>query len=225
MRAGTAILAAIVIGSLPAQAAAAPQDLAATHTYIRAGYKLARASLARIDIAQAKIERLNGRLAHECPHAAQGSPQNDASQPVSGLVVVAEWSIAFGASAGPINAFFQTTKGLRWSKGSITRIARRYGRSLHEMATLPMPDLCRVIAAWKAGGFQAPPPGVIGLVQHAEAIELTRVPARLLAPFAHGADASLLARTEHLQAKIAEAEFVNGVHDTFQLLDTLSLNE
>src|SRR5436190_10263849 len=104
MRAATTLLAGLVIGALPAQAAASPRDLTATHTYIQAGNKLARASFARIDAAQARIERLNGRLARECPHAAEGSPQNDASQPVSGLVVVAEWSIAFGTSAGPINA-------------------------------------------------------------------------------------------------------------------------
>jgi hypothetical protein len=225
MRAAATLLAGLVIGALAAQAAASPRDVSATHTYIQASYKLARASVARIGTAQAKIERLNGRLARECPHAAEGSPQNDASQPISGLVVVAEWSIAFGTSAGPIDAFFQTTRGLRWSNAGITRIAQRYARSLHEMATLPMPNLCQVIAAWKASGFQAPPAGVLNLVQHTESIELTRVPARLLAPFARGADARLLAQTNRLQVKIAEAEFVHGVHDTFQLLDTLSLNE
>jgi hypothetical protein len=225
MRATPALLAGLMLALVPAHAVAAPRDVAATHAYIQAAYKLARASVANIRVAQARIERLNGRLARECPHAAEASPQNDASQPVSGLVVVAEWSIAFGTNAGPINAFVTATKRLRWSSAGTTRIAQRYGRSLHEMAALPMPNLCQVIATWKAGGFQAPPAGVVPLVQHTESIELNRVPSRLLAPFARGADAGILARTDRLQAKIAEAEFVDGVHDTFQLLDTLSLHQ
>jgi hypothetical protein len=225
MRLGRALLAALAVAVAPAQAAAATGDVTATHAYLQASYRLARASLSSVGAAQAKIERLNGKLARECPHAGAGSPQNDASQPVSGLVVVAEWSIAFGTNATPINTFLQTTKRLQWSNRTTTRIARRYATSLHEMAALPMPDLCQVIATWRASGFQLVPATVIGLVRHAEGIELNKVPPRMLAPFARGADASLLARTQSLQAKVAEAEFVNGVHDTFQLLDTLALNE
>ena len=224
MRAPLMLLAAVVLGAAPAHAAAAPLDVAATHAYILAGNRLARAGVSHINSAQAKIERLNSKLAHECPHAAAGSPQNDASQPLSGLVVVAEWSIAFGSNAEPINTFLKTTTRLRWSSRAITRIAHRYATSLHEMATLPMPDLCQVIRTWKAAGFQAPPAGVESLVQHAEAIELNKVPPRMLAPYERGNDASTLAQTERLQYRIAEAEFVHGMHDTFQIFDTLALN-
>src|SRR5438067_13909958 len=152
MRLRMALLAIVAVGFAPAQAAAAPRDLAATHAYIQASYRLAQASVRRIDAAQAKIERLNGRLVRECPQAAAGSPQSDSSQPVSGLVVVALWSIAYGTNAGPIQTFVQATRGLQWSSQAITRAARRYATSLHEMATLPMPNLCQAIAAWKASG-------------------------------------------------------------------------
>jgi len=225
MRLGIGLLATLAVGFAPTQAAAAPRDLTATHAYIQASYRLARASVSRIDPAQAKIERLNGRLAHECLHAGAGSLQNDASQPVSGLAVVALWSIAYGVNAGPIHAFQEATQRLQWTNPAITRAARRYATSLSEMAALPMPNLCQVIAAWKASGFQVVPPSATNLVRHAEAIELNKVPRRMLAPFERGTDASIFARTLRLQAKIAEAEFVNGVHDTFQLLDTLALNE
>jgi hypothetical protein len=220
-----ALFATLALGFVPAGADAAARDLAATHAYIQASYRLAQASVSHIDAALAKIQRLNSKLARECPHAAAGSPQNDASQPVSGLVVVAEWSIAFGTNARPINTFANTVKRLHWSNHATTRLAQRYATSLHEMATLPTPNLCQTIATWKASGFQAPPAGVESLVRHAEAIELNKVPKRMLAPFARGTDTSTLARTERLQAEIAEAEFVHGVHDTFQLLDTLALNE
>jgi hypothetical protein len=218
------ILAALVLGAAPATAAATPADVAATHTYILASQRLAQAGVSRVNAAQAKIERFNSKLARECPRAAAGSPQNDASQPMSGLVVVAEWSIAFGTNAGPINSFLQTTSRLRWSSPTLTRLAHRYATSLHEMATLPMPNLCQVIGTWKAGGFLTPPAGVLSLVRHAEAIELNKVPTRMLAPYERGSDASTLAQAERLQYKIAEAEFVHGMHDTFQIFDTLALN-
>jgi hypothetical protein len=225
MRALPLALAALVLGAAPAPALAAPADVSATHAYILASHRLAQASVSRINAAQAKIEGLNSRLARECPHAAAGSPQNDASQPMAGLVVVAEWSIAFGTNAGPINTFLGTVRRLHWSSHAITRIAQRYATSLHEMATLPMPNLCQAAGAWKANGFQTPPAGVVSLVQHAEAIELNRVPGRMLAPYERGGDASILKQTDRLQWRIAEAEFVDGEHDLFQLLETLSINE
>jgi hypothetical protein len=225
MRAWATLTTALALGGAPAAAAGAPQDVSATHAYIQASHRLLQLSVSSIPPSLAKIGRLNSRLARECPLAAAGSPQNDASQPVSGLVVVAEWSIAYGNDAGPINAFLHATNRLRWANNTITRTAHHYAQSLHEMATLPEPNLCQVIAAWKASSFQVVPAGVDDLVRHAEVIQLVPVPARLLAPFERAGDARLLADTGRLEGKVAEAESVDGVRDTFQLLETLALNE
>jgi hypothetical protein len=225
MRALPMLLAVIALAAAPAHAVAAPTDIVATHAYIQASHRLAQAGVSSINVAQAKIERLNSRLARECLHAAAGSPQNDASQPMAGLVVVAEWSIAYVNVAGPIRTFANTVVRLHWSSGATTRIARRYAKSLQEMATLPMPNLCQAVSAWKANGFQTPPAGVTSLVRHAEAIELNKVPPPMLAPYERGSDASMLQQTERLQWRIAEAEFRDGEHDLFKLLDTLAINE
>jgi hypothetical protein len=219
------IIAAVVLGLAPAQAMAASGDVVATRAYIQANYALARTAVALIGPAQAKIESFNGQLARECPRAGAGSPENEASQPISHEVAVALWSVAYAIGAAPVRTFVSKTSRLRWSNHTITRLSQRYARSLHEMVTLPLPHLCEDVRAWKASGFQVIPAGVASLVQRVEAIELNPIPPRLLAPYERGADASTLKRTIGLGTKLAEAEFIKGQTDWIQVLETLGLNE
>jgi hypothetical protein len=214
-----------VLGLVPAQAIATPQDITATHAYIEANYALAQASVARIAAGQAKIERLNGDLARECPRVGTGSPENEASQPVSYEVAVALWSLAYGTDAGPIRSFLGKVGRLRWSNSTITRTAKRYGGDLHELATLPLPHLCADVASWKASGFQIIPAGSLGLVRRVEAIEPKPIPQRLLAPYERGSDASIVTRTTRLETRLEENEFVVGQSDWIQVLQTLGLNQ
>jgi len=214
---------AVALGLAPSQAIAAPQDVAATHAYIQANYALARASVALIGPVQAKIERLNGSLAHECPQAGIGTPEVEASQPMSYEVAAALWSVAYGSAAGPIRTFVAATGRLRWSNHTITRAAASYARNQREFSALPLPNLCADVRAWKASGFQVVPATTLSLDRRAEAIELNPVPPRLLHPYATGSDASVLARTMQLETKIEENEFSKGQTDWIQVLDTLGL--
>ncbi len=207
------------------QALAASGDVAATHAYIQANYALAQASVARLAAGQTKIERLNGSLAQACPDIGAGSPEDEASQPISHEVAVALWSIGYGADAGPINTFAATVRRLHWSSHTITRAAVRYADSLQAIATIRIPDLCGDVSAWKASGFQIIPAAALSLVQRVEAIELTAISPRLLAPYERGADASTLARTMRLETMVEEHEFTVGQHDWNQVLETLGLNE
>src|SRR5438132_5416415 len=144
-RVGLTVTVALVAGSLASAASpaiASASDVTATHTYIQANYALARAGVAKINAAQAKIDAFNGKLESECPRAGAGSPVTEVSEPMSGEVAAALWSLSYGTSAGPIRAFGNAVKPLRWSNPRITRIAHAYATSLHEMATLPLPDLC-----------------------------------------------------------------------------------
>ncbi len=224
MRACFALLATLALGAAPAQAIASPQDIAATHAYIQANYALAQASVARISQTQAKIERLNGALAQECPLVGTGSPENEESQPVSHEVAVALWSLKYATDAGPTRTFLNATGRLRWSNGSITRAVGRYAGDLHDLASVPLPNLCADVRSWKASGFRIVPAAVVSLVARVEAIEPTTIPRRLLSPFERGVDAGVLARTMSLETKLEENEFLVGQLDWYQLLATLGLN-
>ncbi len=91
------------------------------------------------------------------------------------------------------------TSQLRWSSSTINRIASAYSRSTRELASLPLPDLCRDVRSWSATGFQVVPATTLSLVRHEEAIEPKPIPPRLLAPYERGNDATLLARTIRLE--------------------------
>jgi hypothetical protein len=217
------VAAALAVGLAPTPALANSQDVAATHAYIQANYSLARASVALIGPIQAKIERLNGSLARECPLAGAGTPEIESSQPMSYEVAAALWSVAYGSAAGPIRTFVAATGRLHWSNRAITRAAASYARNLHEFAILPLPNLCGDIRAWTASGFHTVPAATLSFDRRAEVVQLNTVPARLLRSSESGSDASVLARTMQLETTIEENEFNRGQNDWIKLLDTLGL--
>jgi hypothetical protein len=222
MRARIALpIATLLLAAAALPAPAPASDASATHAYIKANYALAKAGVARIKSVQAKAVQFTHTIAATCPRAGTGAPQNEATQPISHEPVVALWSIAYRANAASISAFAAETAHLRWSNARTTHVAQRYARSLHEMATLPLPNLCTDVRAFAASGFKVVPPAVVKLVDRAEAIELNPVPRRLLAP--HGSDASLFSRTVRLEQKLGESEFSLGQDDWIALLDTLGL--
>lgn len=214
----------LALAVAPTQARASPQDVSATHAYIEANYALARASVAVIAPAQAKIEGLNGSLAQECPLLGAGSPENEASQPISHEVAVAILSLKYGADAGAIRTFLNATGRLRWSNATVTRAARRYAGDLRELASVTLPSLCADVRTWKASGFQVVPAAVASLVARVEGTVPAPIPSRLLSPFERGADARLLARTMSLETKLEENEFRVSQLDWYQLLETVGLN-
>src|SRR5438876_1172747 len=217
------MLSALALALLPGAAIASSADIAATHAYIRANYALARAGLARIGTAEAKIQALNSKLARECPRAGAGSPENEVAQPMSYEVAVVLWAVAYGTAAGPIRTFVSAVRPLRWSNQRITRIAHQYATSLHELSTLPVPDLCADVRAWTANGFHTVPANVAQLDRRLEAIEGESVPQKLLAPFERGSDAGVAARTRSLEVKLAETEFMVGQTDWIEVTETLGL--
>jgi hypothetical protein len=229
-RRASIVLGALVLGTAPSLAgassvaSASPLDVASTHAYIRANYELARASVALIKPAQARIKALARRLGRECPQVGAGSPEDEASQPMSYEAAVALWSVSYGAAARPIRSFSNAVKRLRWSSPKLARIARRYARDLHELATLRLPDLCADVQAWKATGFQTVPTNVLTLTRRVEAIEPEPVPDGLLARYERSADRRIVARTERLEEKLLNAETVLGYDDWETVLFTLGLN-
>ena len=216
-------LAILTLVVAPSPALASSQDVAATHSAILAGYALARAGVATINIAQSKIASFNRKLAAECPGAGSGTPETEASQPMSYEVAVALWSIAYGSAAGPIKTFAKAVRPLRWTNTRINRVAHIFVANLTALATIPLPDLCSDVRAWSTSGFTTIPQHVIGLDRRVEPLELPEIPWRLLAPYMRRSDAGLVAYIQRAERKIAEAEFVLGQNDWYAVLQTLGL--
>ncbi len=159
IRRSTIIITVLALGLAPAPALATTQNVTATHAYIAANYALARAGVAKIAPAQAKIEQLNGVLANECPLVGAGSPENEASQPIAHEVAVALWSVAYGTAAGPIRTFSGAARSLRFSNPAITRAARRYARELNELASISLPPSAQTCAPGRrAASSSSQPP-------------------------------------------------------------------
>jgi len=216
---------ALMLGAASQQALAAPQDVTATHAYIEANYTLAKAAVARRAPAQKKILALNKKLASECPNVGAGSPEDEASQPISHEVAVALWSVSYGLGVAPVHRFQQAVGRLRWSNPATARAVARYVRNLRDLSSVPLPNLCGDVRAWVATGFQVIPAGVVPLVERVEAIVLKSIPSRLLAPYERGGDAAMLKRTERLEQKIEEFEFLVGQDDWIRVLETLGLQQ
>ena len=216
-------LVMLTLAMAPSPALASSQDVAATHTAIVAGYALARAGVATIKIAQSKIESFNRRLAAECPGVGSGTPETEASQPMSYEVAAALWSIAYGSAAGPIKRFARAIRPLRWTSARINRVARTLVASLTALASIPLPDLCGDVRAWSASGFRTIPRRVVELDRRVESLELPEIPWRLLAPYVRRGDEGLVAYIKRAERRIAEAEFVLGQSDWYKVLKTLGL--
>lgn len=226
MSARKAIVAgAAALTLAPASAAATPQDVASTHAYIRADYALARTSEAKVKPALASVSRYIHRIGQECPHAAAGSPQNEESQLMSNEAAGALWSVAYGTAIGPIRTFAHRVRPLRWSNPRITALARGYSKSLLQLATLGLPDLCTDVRAWTASGFRTIPATTIRFDRYMEPIEAHAVPARLLVPYEQPADRPLIAIVSRLETKLEHIETVVGFNEWDSLLETVGLNQ
>jgi hypothetical protein len=219
------ILTMFVLGVAPATALGTPQDIAATHAYIRANYALNRATQAKVKSAQASIEATIHKLGQECPKLGVGSPQNEESQHLSYEVVVALWSASYATDAGPIRAFAHTVRHLHWSNPKLTHMTQRYATDLQELTSLQTPNVCADVTAWKETGFKTVPATSIQLDRRVEAIELKAIPPSLLAPYEQPGDKAILATTTHIESHLQQIETVEGFNDWDQALETVGLNQ
>jgi hypothetical protein len=214
----------LVVLAVPAPASASnQQDLASTHALIVASDALARVGNASIPIAQAKIEQFDRKLAAECPGAGAGTPETEASQPMSSEVADALWSISYGTATRAIERFVGAVKPLHWSNGRFDRTVHAFATTLLKLATLPLPDLCTDVRLWAASRFQTVPRDVTELDQRVEALTLPEIPWKLVAPYESRHDASMLPYIERAETNLEEAEFTKGQHDWYGTLETLGL--
>jgi hypothetical protein len=204
---------------------AASRDLASTHAYLAASYKLLHAAVSTWSSVEASIHRLDLRLHAQCPDAGAGSPQNEEEQKLSYEAAGALWATGYHTDAGIVRTYVHTLNRLTWSNPKITRDARRLVKGLLEMTALRVPDICADARAWRADRFGAMPADVDLYDRHVEAIDIHEIPQRLLAPYVQPADRALRERVEHLARRFAEIEFMRGQADWIALLEVVGLNE
>jgi hypothetical protein len=219
------VLPIVVVGFAvaPAPVLASSQDTAATHAVIVAASALARASVATIPVSQANVERLNHKLAAECPNAGAGTPETEAATPMSKEVAVALWSVAYGSMARPSARFERAIRSLRWTDVRFERAVHSFARVLHGLATIPTPDLCSDVRLWTASDFKTVPPDVLELDEHVEPLVFPKIPWSQIAPYERGQEASIVAYIKRAELKVAEFEFMVGQKDWYQVLETLGL--
>ncbi|HEY3866683.1 MAG TPA: hypothetical protein VGL54_11445 [Solirubrobacteraceae bacterium] len=227
MRGGSTIIIAAVLalGVAPAGAGASSRNAAATHAYIEANYKLARAAEASVAPAQAKVEALDEQLGRECPKVGKGGPEDEESGKISHEATEALWSISYGTGSDSIQAFAKTVSTLKWSNPNLTSIARHYAKTLEGLAALPLPNLCENVREWATSDFKTIPATTLQLDAQAEALEGHTIPAKLLAPYERPSDRSIVAQTARLETKLERTETVVGFSDWDMLLETLGLNQ
>jgi hypothetical protein len=218
-------LAVLALGAAPASASETQQDATSTHAYLVAAYGALHAVVSRWSAVEADIHRLDQGIQAECAGVAAGSPQSEEEQKLSYEVVGALWATSYQADATIIQRFRKTVDPLKWSNPAVTRGARAYARSLHEMAVLHIPHVCADVRSWVADGFKTVPTDTQRFDRRVEAIEINELPRKLLSPYLQGANRALLARVEHAARQFEEIEFVHGQGDWDALLEVLALNQ
>ncbi len=220
----TAVLA-VTIAIAPATAGATSRDIASTHTYLTASYKVLHTAVSTWSSVEASIHSLDLHFHAECPDAGAGSPENEEEEKLSYEVTGALWATGYHTDAAIVHAYVDTLDRLTWSNPQITRDARKLADGLREMVGLQVPNICADISAWHANGFGPMPADVEPYDQHVEAIEIHEIPWALLKPYVPPADGALLKRVKQVATRFDELEFVRGQDDWIALLEVVGLNE
>ena len=211
--------------SARAASAANARDLAATHTYLTASYKVLSTAVNEWPSIESAIRKLDAQMHSECPTAGADAPENAAEQKLTYEAVGALWAVGYHTEAAAVRTYVATIDRLSWSNPRITRDARRLARSLKEMVALQVPPLCADIHTWSASGYGAMPADVLGYDQHVEAINIEEIPRSLLAPYVPASEHTLRSRAEHASTRFAELEFMRGQTDWITLLEEVGLPE
>ncbi|MGN6373321.1 MAG: hypothetical protein ACTHM1_10075 [Solirubrobacteraceae bacterium] len=223
LRRSAILLTALALAPAPAQALAAPQDVASTHAFLVAGHIALQATVSKWSAVEAGIRRMDHKFARECAHVGEGAPQDEEEQKMSYEVAGALWASGYHTDAGIVRRFWAAVKPLRWGSPSITRRAHAFAHALLEMTKISVPDLCGDVRAWAATGYKSIPASTVRYDKHVEAIEVKLPSPKLIRPFVHGSDSALLNQDLKLYRRFEELEVGRGFDDWDNLLEILSL--
>jgi len=219
------IIAVLALALTPVSAGAASQDVASTHTYLEASYKVLHAAVSTWSTVEASIHSLDLRFHAECPDVGAGSPQNEEDQKLSYEAAGALWATGYHTDAAMVHSYVKIVNRLTWSNPQITRDARKLTRGLQEMTELKVPNICADVRAWGANSYGAAPADVKQYDEHVENIEIHEIPRHLLVPYVQPSEDGLRKQDEHLATRFEELEFMRGQADWIALLEVLGVNE
>lgn len=225
LRRSAILLTGLVLSLAPAQALAAPQDVASTHAFLVAGHIALQATVSKWSAVEAGIRRMDRKFAAECAHVGENSPQDEEEQKLSYEVAGALWASGYHTDAGIVRRFWAAVKPLRWSNPAITRRVHAFAHAMIEMTKISVPDLCGDVRAWTATGYTSIPASTLRYDKHVEAIEVKLPSPKLIRPFVHGSDSALLNQDLKLYHRFEELEVGQGFKDWDTLLEILSLQQ
>jgi hypothetical protein len=215
----------VALATAASATAGSANNARSTHAYVLADHALAEASERNVPKVKTLIARYKRKLVGECRKAAAGSPQNSQAYRLDYEVAGALWSLSFGADASAIHRFSRAVSGLDWSDPSIGKRVREYAKTLTGLASLPMPDVCVEVEAWRASNYKQVPEPTLHFDEHAEALEPYVLPVSVLKPYLQRSEASTVTSTEQLEEKLLNAETLVGGNAWYSLLEALDLNE
>ena len=151
--------------ALGAAVQASASDSSATSAYLRANYALVAAGHAHLGASKAGYKGVLAKVRRECPRGAEGSPQNPESTKLSNEVIGAMVLSAGQPDRPAVKRYINAVKGLRWSRGSITRAVQTYAANLSKLYGLSVPDLCADVKAWRASGYKTLASSTVSFVE------------------------------------------------------------
>jgi hypothetical protein len=200
-----------------------PNSLA-TRAYVKANNALVGFARANLPAAKVAISSLGTTVSGECPLAAADAPQDHEAEQLNNEVVGALEVAAYQPDKESMVAFAHTIRGLHWSNHKLTHMVDAYATKLEGFSTLAAPNICADVKAWASSGYATLPASTVSFDKgfYAYDIEAEEVSLRLLRPYESATEASLVRRTEQLEAPLAEFE-AEAVSDYSEILDSLKL--
>lgn len=222
-----ALVTLVMVGAGSPIAAASSSDAQATHAYLAAQNRLARALVRAAPEARGPERVAAAQIARECPGALAGLPRETTPGPLTALsprmkgeaarlsaqkgTIEAELGAAIGRPSDDLDlpaeqAYATEVGSLTWSNPAIAAAIRSAADARLKAASAPTPPVCADARAWAGSGFRA-------LSASSRAFQAARAARRseqqgelslatLLKPYEDASDRVLARDTEALEAKL-----------------------
>jgi hypothetical protein len=211
----------IALGSTAASAA--PNNAAATQSYVKANSALVHIARTHLAAEEAAPKTVLHKLTSECPNVALQSPQNELSEHLSNEII--GWIVIEAAKpdAAALHTFLKAVTPLHWANSSLNHTMTAYVRSMTTLTKLAVPDVCADIKAWAASNFKTLPATTLKF----DAAFLPNWVAigyqpKALSGFESGATKSLASRAKPLEGELQDAE-ARAVNTWGEILNVLQL--